>query len=230
MLPVERSPYSLAWRLSLPVLFAYLPLGIVFGLMSAQLQEPWYFAPLMSVVLYAGAVQFIAIGLMAVHAPYLTIFLSTVFVALRNAFYGISLQKRFDVSWPTKLYLIYGLVDASYAILLTTPSYEDPAKDKKFCVILTTLLCVYWVSGSLIGALFAEKLAGLEGLEFVLIAFFVVLVLEQYLKYQNISTIVIALIACAIGYALFSMNMLLPAIGICCLIFIFKFYWSQYRA
>ncbi|HCA11531.1 MAG TPA: branched-chain amino acid transporter AzlC, partial [Marinobacter adhaerens] len=46
------------FRLTLPILFGYLPLGMAFGvLFSTQLDYAWWAAPLMGIVIYAGAGQ-----------------------------------------------------------------------------------------------------------------------------------------------------------------------------
>ena len=54
-----------AFKTSLPILFGFVPLGIAFGLLFQELNYPWYFASLMGIIVYAGAAQFMAIGLLA---------------------------------------------------------------------------------------------------------------------------------------------------------------------
>ena len=57
------------FRITLPILFGYLPLGMAFGvLFVAQLDYAWWIAPLMGLVVYAGAGQILAIGLLAAQA------------------------------------------------------------------------------------------------------------------------------------------------------------------
>ncbi len=95
-----------AWQLSIPVFFAYFPLGIIFGLLFCQSGFPWYYAPIISIIVYNGAVQFLALGIMATGGSYLDILLATIFVALRNSFYGIALIKRYNYSFWKKFYLV----------------------------------------------------------------------------------------------------------------------------
>lgn len=52
--------------LMLPVMLGYLPLGLIFGYLLVQQGASWWLAPLMSLLLYAGAARFLAIGLLAV--------------------------------------------------------------------------------------------------------------------------------------------------------------------
>lgn len=93
--PHHKSPIKLAWNLSFPVLISYFSLAVIFGVLFNHFHDPWYIAPPMSLFVYAGAVQFISIGIMATFGSYWLIFFSTVFVACRNSFYGLSLLKRF---------------------------------------------------------------------------------------------------------------------------------------
>jgi predicted branched-subunit amino acid permease len=64
------SPY--AWReagtLTLPVMFGYLPLGAAFGILAIELGIPAWAALLMSLAIYAGAGQFLAVALLAAGA------------------------------------------------------------------------------------------------------------------------------------------------------------------
>ena len=57
-----------AFKTSIPVLFGYLAIGIAFGLMLVDKKYPIWLAPIMSTLMYAGAGQYIAIGLFAVVA------------------------------------------------------------------------------------------------------------------------------------------------------------------
>ena len=45
--------------------------GILF---MTQLNLPWYYAPLMSLIIYAGALQFVALGIFAAHGSLLGLF------------------------------------------------------------------------------------------------------------------------------------------------------------
>src|SRR5690606_22853659 len=57
------------FKLTLPILFGYLPLGMAFGvLFTTQLDHAWWIAPLMGLVIYAGAGQILAVSLLAANA------------------------------------------------------------------------------------------------------------------------------------------------------------------
>ncbi len=220
----QQNPYKLAFTSSLAIFFAYFPLGIVFGVLFVHLGFTWYLAPIMSLLVYAGAAQFVALGIMAIHGTYFEIFLATVFIALRNAFYGISFLERFkNTKWFEKTYLIFGLVDANYAIMVTNTPLPDAKQDKKFCIYLAFLLHLYWVAGTFLGAAFANLLPSMPGLAFVLPCFFMTLVIEQYLKVKTIKPFMIALVAVVIAMLISPKYMLLIAIGLTVVLLLFYF-------
>ena len=61
-----------AFKVTIPVLFGYLAIGIPFGLMLVNAGYPWWLAPIMSVLMYAGAGQYMAVSLFATGAQTLT--------------------------------------------------------------------------------------------------------------------------------------------------------------
>lgn len=221
------SPFIRAWQISLPVMLAYGSLGIVFGILASQLSEPWYFAPLFSLVVFAGAVQFIALGIFEMKGAFITLFLSTFFIAVRNSFYGLSLLERFKMHPWRKLYVVFGLVDATYAILLANPPLENQPEDVKYVTWLTALIHSYWVIGTLIGSLFSTNLMSIGDLEFVLIAFFSILTFEQYLKNKNAYPFLIATCALLFSLLITPNQLLLTSILFCVAIYLIGFYWKE---
>lgn len=183
-----------------PTLFAYFPLGLVFGVLFTHANFLWYLAPLMSAVLYAGAVQFVALGMMINHSEISAILLATLFVAVRNSFYGLSVNQRFQQApiW-LRLFLIFGLVDATYAIFNTRPP-RPQENDLKFCFYTTLLPYVYWVLGTFTGALFADIIPEIKGLDFIMTSFFLLIVLEYYLINKSIDALIVPILASLIGF------------------------------
>lgn len=173
------SPAAAALRASLPVLFGYVPLGIAFGLLFDGLGHPWYFATLMGLLVFAGAAQFLAVGLLAAHAGLLEVAVTTFLLNSRHLFFGLSLLTRFRVGGWRKLYLVFGLTDETYS-LLTGTRPPDGVPRVSYDLWVTGLNQLWWVSGCTLGALLGRAVAfDTTGLEFTLTALFAVLVLEQ---------------------------------------------------
>lgn len=223
--PHHRSPTALAWQLSLPVLVSYFTIGIVFGALFTHLHVAWYWAPIMSAACYTGAAQLIATSLMATHASYLVIFLSTIFVAGRNIFYGLSLLHRFDMPKLKKCFAIFSLVDTNYAIMMSHTPYANKKIDQRFCLSLAFFIYLSWIIGTIVGALGAHHLPHIDGLEFILVLFFSLSVYEKYLKDHSFTPLIVALIALAIAYFSVPTNaILICAILISLAIFLIRYY------
>ena len=84
-----------AFQVSIPVMMGYSVLGFAFGLLLVSFEYSWYLAPLMSLFIYAGALQFVAISFFNVKAGMIDIAIASWFINIRQSFYGLSLLKRF---------------------------------------------------------------------------------------------------------------------------------------
>ena len=147
-----------AFKETIPVLFGYIPLGMAFGILFNQLGFHWIYAALMSLTIYAGAGQFMAVGLLANHAGVVEIAVTTLLLNSRHIFYGISLINKFKTRGWRKFYLIFGLTDETYSLLTGAKPPED--KDKtSFYLLITALNKSYWVIGSTIGAILGANLS-----------------------------------------------------------------------
>ncbi|WP_206732278.1 AzlC family ABC transporter permease [Halarcobacter mediterraneus] len=174
-----------AFKISIPVMMGYLVLGFAFGLLLVSFNYDWYLAPLMSIFIYAGALQFVAINFFNVKAGFVDIAIASLFVNLRQSFYGLSLLKRFRKTGKLKPYLIFGLTDETYA-LLTTIKDDEQLKKRWYYFFLTALNQIYWFVGATAGAIIGSNIEfNTAGLEFSLTALFVVLCIEQYKNLKN---------------------------------------------
>jgi len=199
-----------ALLITAPTLLAYFPLGVIYGVLFTHADYPWYIAPLMSATIYAGAVQFVALSMMIEQASLIAILMATVFIAMRNSFYGLSVIERFKPAPLLKrFFLIFGLVDATYAIFSVKPQQED---DIDFCFYITLFPYLSWVIGTFLGAYFANWMPDIKGLDFILTSFFAILVIEYYLLNKKIDAILIPIILAFGSYWLIPQYYLLLAI------------------
>lgn len=181
-----------AFRASLPVLFGYLPLGMAFGVLFAGLDLSWWLAVVAGVIVYAGAAQFMAVGLLAAGASLPDVFLSTLLMNARHVVYGLSVLDRYPQSGALKWYLVFGLTDETYS-LVTSRSIPDPVNRHAFYGWLTALNQSYWILGCGLGALLGVTFEiSAAGLEFTLVALFVVLLIEQWFQIRRIEPLLIA--------------------------------------
>lgn len=174
-----------AWITSLPVLAGYVVLDIGFGILlrNAGYGLPWAFA--MGVLIYAGSMQYVGIGLLAGGAGVLTTILTTVMVNARHLFYSISMIDRYRDAGPYKPYLIFALTDETYSLLCDWKSQDE--KDIHLYRFLVSLFnqC-YWVTGCVLGSLLGAVLPfSTTGIEFSMTALFIASFTEQWIRSKD---------------------------------------------
>ena len=96
---------------TLPVMTGYLFLGIGFGIILRQNGYGVLWAAAMSVFIYAGSMQYVAIGLLTGGASLATAALTTLMVNARHLFYGLSMIDAYKGTGKRKPYLIFALTD-----------------------------------------------------------------------------------------------------------------------
>ena len=199
----RREVFVAAFKYSIPVLLGYLAIGVAFGLMLSGTGYPWWLALVMSLWMYAGAGQYIAVGLFVTGTTIWEACLIQLIVNARHIAYGLSMLKRFENLGRFKPYLIFSLTDETFALLSSlpepclpeaclaqaglpeastpVPSIPCMAQDKKLFMFYVAILDQsYWVSGTIIGAIAGTLIPfDLKGIGFALTALFVVLMIEQ---------------------------------------------------
>lgn len=212
-----------AFQVSIPVMMGYAVLGFAFGLLLVSFDYPWYLAPIMSLFIYAGALQFVAINFFNVKAGMVDIAIATLFINIRQSFYGLSLLKRFKKTGKLKPYLIFGLTDETYA-LLTTIKDDEQLKKRWYYFFLTAFNQFYWFTGATLGAIVGSNIKfDTAGLEFSLTALFVVLCIEQYKNLKNITPFIIGAVASIISLCFIPSDKMLIASIIFALVLMFTF-------
>lgn len=174
---------KVALRTTIPVFLGYITCGIAFGLVTVNAGYPWWLAPLTGLLIFAGAGQFLAISLFSAGTPLPVILVTELLLNIRHIVYGLPLINQFKNCRRYKPYLIYALTDETFSILTTTNIPPDiPAQDYYFAVSL--LDQIYWVGGSLIGALAGAMIPfDMTGVDFALTALFAVLTIDQIKKF-----------------------------------------------
>lgn len=186
--------FRAAFQKTVPVMFGYVPIGIAFGFLLTQAGYHWIFAVLMSVFIYSGATQFLAIGFFSHNAAMVEIAATTLLLNLRHSFFGLSLIKKFSGIPRVKPYLVFALTDETYALLTAMDEPAPPSK-ARYYFFISILNQTYWVVGSLAGGLLGQAIkTNFKGMDFALTALFTVLVIEQYRKVRSFRPFLVAAI------------------------------------
>ena len=198
-----REAYKKAFPYTIPVLTGYIFIGVAFGVMFAEKGYSFLWAALMSILVYAGSGQYLAVNFFVPGISIFQVVFMTLMVNIRHVFYGISLLERFNGMGKKKWYMIFSLTDETYSLLCTTKIPEG-IDEGKFLFAIASLDRVYWVAGSIIGAVAGSVLPfNSEGIDFAMTALFVVIFIEQWLDKKNRIPEIIGVAAAFIGLQIF---------------------------
>ena len=200
------------FRDTLPVLTGYLFLGAGFGILLAESGHGILWAFFMSLFMFAGSGQYLAVDLMVSHASLLSTAIATLLVNARHLFYGISLIDAYKDSGKKKPYMIFALTDETYSLVTQNQPPEGISKHQ-YCFLVSLFDHIYWVCGCVLGNIAGSTLPiSFEGVEFVLTALFVTMFVEQWLSNKNHRPAVIGVISTILCLLIFGKELfLIPA-------------------
>ena len=138
---------------TLPVMTGYLVLGFGFGIIIKVNGYGFLHAFLMSLGVYAGSMQYAAIGLFTGGATLITVAITTFMVNARHIFYGISMIDRYKGTGIKKLYLIFALTDETYSLVCTDKHGFEGREREKYYLTVSIFNHFYWILGSVLGAI-----------------------------------------------------------------------------
>ena len=180
---------------TVPVMTGYVFLGFGFGILMQQNGYGILWAAAMSLFIYAGSMQYVAITLLSGGTNILTIALTTFVVNARHLFYGISMVEHYKGIGRKKPYLIFALTDETYS-LVSQKQFSDKVHYHNYCFWVSLFDHCYWVCGTILGSLFGSLLPiNYEGIDFVLTALFVTIFVEQWLSTKRHGPAIIGLLS-----------------------------------
>ena len=169
-----------AFQNTLPIMAGYLVLGAGFGILLKTKGYGVVWAFLMSVFIYAGSMQYVAIDLLSGGATLISAALMTLMVNARHLFYGISMLDKYQDMGAAKPYLVFSLTDETYS-LVCTGKVPAGADKRSYFLWVSLLDQSYWVIGSVAGSLIGSLITfNTTGIDFSMTALFVVVFVEQW--------------------------------------------------
>lgn len=177
----RRSDLRIAFTATLPVMAGYLVLGIGFGFVMRSSGYGTLWSAAEALFIYAGAMQYAAVGLLKTHATLLTAALTAFAVNARHIFYGISMLEPYREVSRGKWYLIFSLTDETYSLLCDRRLTESAGDRKKLFFAVSILDHIYWTTGCVLGGLLSSMIPmGNAGADFALTALFVSVFVGQW--------------------------------------------------
>lgn len=194
--PSSRASLLAGARDTVPMLVGAAPFGMIFGALVGTTQlAPWQ-GQMMSLSVFAGSSQFIAIGLLAGQAGLGVIWLAILIVNLRHMLYAASLLPHVRHLPPRWRWLLgFLLTDETFAVV---DSYyrQHPQAPLGHWYFLGSGLAMYlnWQCWTLIGLVFGAAFPQLQtlGLDFAMVVTFIAIVVPQLTRLPNFAAAVAA--------------------------------------
>lgn len=168
-----------AFKKDIEILFGYISMGFCCGVLLKTSGFSAIYALIMSVFVYSGVMQFLAISFFSANLGLINIFLITLILNARQSFYTlIMLQSYRTMDWKRFLN-IFWLTDETFA-LLKTKKAESSSNRNLFIFFVSLLNYIYWGFGCVLGALVGGFITfDTSGLDFIMTAIFVVIFIDQ---------------------------------------------------
>ena len=174
------SPLAEGLRQAAPIVMGYVPVGAAFGVLASKTGLSLLSTVLMSVFVYAGSAQLIAVAMFAAGLSPLAIVITTLVVNLRHVLMTAALSQ-YSRSWPKwQLALFaYEVTDESFA--LHSARYGRGDRSKPVSFLINAIAHTSWVLAGFIGYLSGSAIPDVKplGLDFALPAMFIALLAMQ---------------------------------------------------
>lgn len=212
---MKSTPIRAAFLDTVPVMTGYVFLGFGFGILMHQNGYGALWAAAMSLFIYAGSMQYVAVSLLSSGAGLLTAALTAFVVNARHLFYGISMVDAYKGAGRKKPYLIFALTDETFS-LVSRDRFPQGISRHSYCFLVSLFDQCYWIAGTILGSLAGSLIPiNYEGIDFVLTALFVTIFTEQWLSTKNHTPALIGVISTALCLLLFGQDVfLIPSMGL----------------
>jgi len=198
--------FRLGLKKTLPVVLGVIPFGLAYGVLAVQGGLTIGETMLMSLVVFAGASQFMAAGMFASGVGGLTIVVSTFLINVRHLVMGLSLSPYLSETTPWwQRMLAFGMVDESYLTTITHYREQgEPQGNPHFMLASGLLMYVTWAVASLIGAVAGDSVSDplKWGLDFAMPATFLTMLLPQVVSRRLLAVVAAAALAAVTCFVL----------------------------
>lgn len=207
---MDKKAFKASIKSCIPIILGYLPSGFAFGLMITSAGFNIFTAIIMSLCIYAGAGQYLAVGFFINNINILQMAVLTFLINSKHMFYGLSLLEDFKKIGKSKPYMIFSLTDETYAIL-TGSNVPENINKNNYMFYIAVINHVSWVIGSALGAIIGTAVKfNTKGLDFAMTALFFVIFTEQLKNFKTKLPFIIGTISALIAwFAIGKQNMLL---------------------
>lgn len=189
-----------AWVQVVPVVFGYLPVGFAFGILSRNAGISIANTLAMSLLVYAGSAQLIAVSLFAAGVSPVSVILTTFVVNLRHLLMSAALSPYLK-HWRRALIPVFAFELTDETFGLHSVRFPERGAQPKETLLINTIAQFAWVAGTCLGVSAGNLITDVKpyGLDYALVGMFIALLVFQIKDYRFA---VIALLAGALSTAL----------------------------
>ncbi len=167
------------------IMAGFLFTGMAYGILMRSLGFPVYYPILLSITVFAGAMQFVLASLLLMPFAPLTAFVLTLLVNARHIFYGLALLPKYGALGPKKWLMVFALCDETFSINCTVEIPEEVDRGW-FYFFVTFFDYFYWQIGVALGALCGSLITlDITGIDFVMTALFLSIFANQWSKEES---------------------------------------------
>jgi 4-azaleucine resistance transporter AzlC len=180
---MRQTRFASLWRRGLsaawPICLGYLPIGMALGVLGQKAGLHPLAIGFMSLIVFAGSSQFIAVSMISSGVPALTIVLTTLVVNLRHLLMSSALAIPFRGRSRRLLTLFaYGVTDESFAV--NYPRLLDGNWQIEHALVVNHAANLTWIASTIIGGYGGQYIPeGAFGIDYALIAMFICLLVFQ---------------------------------------------------
>ncbi|MBS6433814.1 MAG: AzlC family ABC transporter permease [Rothia mucilaginosa] len=223
----RKSGFAEAMSVAGVIMLGLFFVGIGLGVLVHSYHLPFWVAPLLPAVVFAGSVEFVLIDMVSNHASLFSIAVMTLLINSRHLMYGLSYPIERVRGGLAKFYTVYTLIDEAYA--LNTGPDRHQLRASRILWIHVGLHLSVLTSATVGYVLGASFLSELKGVDFVMTALFAVLAIDAYQSSKDHTTAAIAGVSAAVGLVLAPQSMLLISMVVYLLLLVSRFVVAKRR-
>ena len=164
----------------MPIVLGYVPIGFAYGVLAGKSGLSEANTLLMSLIVFAGSAQFIAVGLFATGTGPAAVILTTFVVNLRHMLMAASLAPYLS-GWKKRYlaFFSFELTDETFALHSSTAGKLNECRLEALSLNVTAQ--VSWVAGTVLGIIASGLIGDIKplGLDYALAAMFIGLLVGQ---------------------------------------------------
>ncbi|MBI5880006.1 MAG: AzlC family ABC transporter permease [Chloroflexi bacterium] len=210
-----RSAFLAGARDALPLILGGLPFGVLYGALATGSGLPPVVSQSMSLIVFAGSAQVIAVPLLAANAPAFVVIGIFLIVNLRHALYSAAIAPYTrSLGRAVRMLMAYFLVDEVFALAIARYQRDGDTKSAHaYYFGCAVAICLYWQLASAVGIFIGGQLPANWPLDFAMPLMFIALAVPMIKDRPGLLAAVVAgLLAVALAGLPYKLGLVLATL------------------